>query len=286
MQKHLQMAADVASYLVRRRRGEFFNADGVKLHYTVQGQGTPVILVHGYGADAENNWWIPGITRVLAKEFKVIAPDIRGHGLSDKPKDPAMYGVEMVKDIIRLMDHLGIEKAHVVGYSMGGFMTLKLVTMFPDRLLSAVPCAAGWDKPDEGNLALIMSVADSLEQGKGFAPLIVNIEALGKKPNRLKMAVTDWVMCWVNDQKAMAAIMRQFADLEVTEKELRANTVPTLSIAGTIDPLRTGVDNLVGVMANHQAVLIEGGDHMTTIDKPLYINSVLDFLRKNTPVPA
>ncbi len=281
MGKKLQAAADVASYLMRRKRGEFFNADGVQLHYTVQGEGDPVILVHGFGADAENNWWIPGITRALAREFKVIALDLRGHGLSDKPHTPEMYGTEMVKDIIRLMDHLEIGKAHVVGYSMGGFITLKLITMFPERLLSAVPCAAGWDRPDAENLALLTAVADSLEAGKGFGPLIVNIEALGKKPSRIKMAITDIIMRWINDQKAMGCIMRRFTDFEVSEEELRRNQVPTLSIAGTIDPLRTGVDNLIGVMANHEAVLVEGGDHMTTIGNDLYIDSVRTFLARH-----
>ncbi len=86
----------------------------------------------------------PRVFQRLSRRYRVIALDNRGHGKSDKPYDPAQYGLELVDDVVRLMDHLGIAKAHVVGYSLGGFITLKLALRHPERLLSAAPCGAGW----------------------------------------------------------------------------------------------------------------------------------------------
>ena len=78
------------------------------------------------------NWKLPRVFQKLSKRYRVIALDNRGHGKSDKPYDPAQYGLELVDDVVRLMDHLGIAKAHVVGYSLGGFITLKLALRHPE----------------------------------------------------------------------------------------------------------------------------------------------------------
>lgn len=98
-----------------------FESDGVTIRYKVMGQGPPVILVHGYTTDIEHNWG--KVIPVLADRFQVIGLDLRGHGKSDKPYQKNKYGEQMGLDIIRLMNHLGIEKAHVVGYSLGGIIS-------------------------------------------------------------------------------------------------------------------------------------------------------------------
>src|SRR5262245_18097621 len=110
---------------------QYFDSNGVKIHYRIWGNGDPIVLVHGFTASIDANWVQPGIVDALSKDFKVIALDLRGQGKSDKPHDPAAYGEQMGEDVIRLMDHLKIEKAHIVGYSLGGFTTLKLVTLHP-----------------------------------------------------------------------------------------------------------------------------------------------------------
>jgi pimeloyl-ACP methyl ester carboxylesterase len=102
------------------KTGEFFEANGVRLHYVVVGHGTPVILVHGLAFNHAAEWKLPRIFQRLSQQYRVIALDNRGHGKSDKPYDPAQYGLELVDDVVRLMDHLGIARAHVVGYSLGG----------------------------------------------------------------------------------------------------------------------------------------------------------------------
>src|SRR5579871_2661677 len=104
-----------------------FDSAGVKLHYIVEGQGEPVILIHGYAASIVANWGAPGIVKKLAESYQVIALDNRGHGQSDKPHDAGAYGSKMFDDVLRLMDHLKIKKAHIVGYSMGGFITEELL---------------------------------------------------------------------------------------------------------------------------------------------------------------
>lgn len=267
--------------VTKRVVGEYFDADGVRIHYTVEGQGEPVILVHGFAANADANWRVPGITEALAKDFKVICLDNRGHGLSDKPHDTAMYGTEFCKDIVRLMDHLKIEKAHVVGYSMGSFITLKFVTMFPERLLSAAPCGAGWERENDPDNHTI-EIAESLERNNDFTPLFRAISPPGKLPGRRGLLSINYVLNLTNDAKALACVMRSLNNLIVTEQELRACTVPTISIVGTNDPLRNGVDRMKDVMGNHETVYIDGTDHITTIRDPKFVGTLRQFLKKHS----
>src|SRR5262245_12795124 len=90
----------------------FTTSDGVKIHYLVQGKGTPVILIHGYTGSAEGNWFRNGIAQALAQNHMVVALDCRNHGKSDKPQ-PNGFG--RAEDVIELMDHLKIQKAHFHG---------------------------------------------------------------------------------------------------------------------------------------------------------------------------
>src|SRR5262245_58496605 len=94
-----------------------FDSRGVKIHYIVSGKGQPVVLIHGLYSSARINWQMPGTIDLLSRNFQVIALDLPGHGQSDKPQDESAYGSELVEDIARLLDHLEIKKAHIVGYS-------------------------------------------------------------------------------------------------------------------------------------------------------------------------
>src|SRR5690349_9337528 len=111
----LHIVAAGLSLMAVTSHGEEFNSDGVKIHYTVQGKGEPVILIHGLYSSAKLNWEAPGTSALLAEHFQVIALDCRGHGQSDKPTAEGSYGTNMVGDVVRLMDHLKISKARVVG---------------------------------------------------------------------------------------------------------------------------------------------------------------------------
>jgi len=260
-----------------RTIGDYFDSDGVQIHYTDEGAGEPVILVHGFAVDADLNWRSPGTLDALAERYRVIAIDNRGHGLSDKPRTPAEYGEEMARDIVRLMDHLGIDRAHVIGYSMGGFITLKLAEMFPDRLLSAAPCGMGWGRMDEENTALIDRIATSLEEGKGFGPLFerLNIEL---DESALSGRMLNWTLSSSNDTYALAQAMRGMAQLEVAEETLRNNTVPMLTVVGSTDPLAESAGPMAEITANHDLVWIEGHDHVTCLRAPEFTQALLDFL--------
>ncbi len=118
-------------------------SDGVRIHYAELGSGTPVILIHGYTANAEGKWFKPGIAQALAKRHRVVAIDARGHGQSEKPHDPMKYGPQMADDVIELMDHLDIERAHIHGYSMGGSILTQVLARHPDRVITAIYGGSG-----------------------------------------------------------------------------------------------------------------------------------------------
>lgn len=105
----------------------FSSFDGVDIHYEVEGDGPPVVLLHGIIANFELNWRSPGISKALVDAgFRVVGPDARGHGQSGKPHESSAYGDDaMAKDVVALFDHLELEHADVVGYSMGAAVTMR-----------------------------------------------------------------------------------------------------------------------------------------------------------------
>lgn len=255
---------------------QFFDSNGTRIRYIVDGQGEPIILIHGFTSSAEGNWVMPGVFKKLSEGFQVIAIDARGHGKSDKPHDPAQYGSAMVEDVIHLMDHLGIEKAHVAGYSMGGFLTMKILASHPDRLLSAIVGAAGWSQEGEDR-SMQELLAESLEKGEGIRPLIEALTPVGEPPmSEEQIEMANQMVMATNDPQALAAVIRGMAGLTVTEKELAGNTVPTLAIIGSKDPLKAGVDAMEPVMDNLEVKVIDGADHMSALLNPEYASQLAE----------
>jgi pimeloyl-ACP methyl ester carboxylesterase len=263
-----------------RAQAQFFDANGVKLRYQVEGQGEPVLLIHGFTANIEIQWALPGIIQALSKDHQVICYDCRGHGRSGKPHDPKQYGMEMVEDAIRVLDHLKIPKAHVVGYSMGAMITCKLLTAHPERCLSATLGGAGGLQAG-GDLRFIDALADSLDQGKGFGPLFEGLTPAGKpKPTPEQVKAASQMIAAFNDVKALAAVVRSWKELTVTDEKLKANRVPTLAIVGDQDPLKKNVDELKGKLAGFREVVIPGADHMNAFTSPLFVKDLREFLAK------
>lgn len=254
---------------------QFFDSNGVQIHYTVQGLGDPVVLIHGFTSSIDSNWRTNGIIDKLSSDFQVIALDTRGHGKSDKPHDAASYGTEMTEDVVRLLDHLEIDKAHIVGYSMGGFITLKLLTDHPDRFLSAVLGGSGWS---EEGLEGLDELAESLETGKGIGPLIEALTPEGQPvPSEEQMAMINQMLMATNDPLALAAVIHGMDDLEITEEQIRSIEVPVLALIGEIDPLRSTVDRLLEVHPDVEVVVLEGKDHMTAISDPALVDGMREF---------
>ncbi len=266
-----------------RHPGQYFESAGVKIFYTDEGprDADPVVLVHGFGANGDLNWRAPGIVGLLSKDYRVITLDNRGHGLSDKPHEAEKYGIEMVNDLVRLLDHLQIPKAHVVGYSMGSFITLRMIASHPERLLSAMTCGAGWRKAEGADLAMLNELADSLEKGGGFDTLMKRIARIGTEPSRWKLMMVNYALGKFNDKLALAKLIRGFESLEVKEEELRRNAVPVRAMVGSVDPLRDGIDAMKDVMANLETIYIADEDHLTTIRNKEFQKGIQEFLGKH-----
>lgn len=257
-----------------------FDSNGVKLQYLVEGQGEAVVLIHGFAVNHQLQWVRPGIFKELARDFQVITLDNRGHGKSDKPHDPKQYGTELVTDVIRLLDHLQVKRAHFVGYSMGAYITLKLVTMHPDRVLSATLGGAG--RHVDGDEKWLDQLADSLESGKGFGPLLLRLAPVGKpKPEEGDLKLRSALIGTLNDTKALAALVRNGRALMVTDEELKANKVPVFGMVGSLDPLKVGLDALQGRMNNYSMQVISGGDHMNAFLYPEFTTHLRGFLAKH-----
>ena len=220
----------LAVALTSAAAAEEFDSGGVKIHYAVQGKGEPVILIHGLLANARLNWEWPGITSELAKDHQVVALDCRGHGLSDKPTGNDQYGVKMVDDVIRLMDHLDLKKADIVGYSMGGAITMKLMVLHPERVRSAVVGGMGWMN------------SDNAFSGDG----------------KEKQSHT-----------AINACVRGFKELAVSAEEVRGIKTPFIVIIGGSDGLRQKyVEPLRQLRPDVPVKIVEGADHVTCVFHP------------------
>ena len=185
----------------------YFDSEGVKIHYVILGKedGEPVLLIHGFTASIDTNWG--PVLKGLTKDYKVIAMDCRGYGGSEKPHDPKKYGLEMTRDAVRLLDHLKIQKAHVVGYSMGASITLQIATRYPERVRTATLGGNGLPLP--GRQKFMKALADSLEQGKGFEPLIAALTPKGQpRPSQEQITAINERLTARNDIKALAAVIR------------------------------------------------------------------------------
>jgi len=257
----------------------FFDSGGVKIHYIVEGKGEPVILVHGFAANIQANW--APVIKGLSDSYRVIALDNRGHGQSEKPHGDDYYGLKMTADVIHLMDHLKIKRAHVVGYSMGGFMVGKLVTEHPERFITATMGGAGWSKP-EADQSGLETLAKSLEDGKGIGPLMVFLTPKGQPPPTPEaIEATNKMFMTSNDALALAGVSRGMSQFAVSEAKLRANKVPILDLIGEVDPLKDGVDQFDGVFANLKVVVIPKANHMTAFLSPLFVTTLKSFLAEH-----
>ncbi len=249
--------------------GTFTASDGVKIHYLEAGQGTPVVLIHGYTGTAQGNWFSNGVGEALAKNHRVVAIDCRGHGKSEKPHDPAKYGPQMAKDVLELMDHLKISKAHVHGYSMGGFLVTQLLVMAPQRFITASYGGSGVPETDEAYKSQVPKdePGPDPQEAEASAKLRTN-------PDR--------------DDEALAAV-RQYPwkEGERGTIDLTKIKIPVLAINGQFDGPNAKTHRMQRELANFKAVVLPGKSHLTAIMAgyipQLYIDSLVEFIDANDP---
>ncbi len=289
----LLVAVSVFAYLLLARvEGAYFDSNGVRIHYTDEGPrgGEPVILVHGLAANADINWRRAGMTGAVKRAgYRVIAYDLRGHGLSGRPYEPEAYGLELVHDVPRLMDHLEIERAHIAGYSLGGFIALKMCTAYPERMLSASLGASGWADPEEAGdirspykppppkeMALLLDAAGRLApvlamQGHLFLPHPMLIDPAVK---RLRGIFGKRLV----DVQATRALRKTLDALGVPKDDLLAIEVPMFCVMGSRDGLRPYGDDFNALRPDAAYRELEGANHITTAMHPGWVRGVVDFI--------
>jgi pimeloyl-ACP methyl ester carboxylesterase len=260
---------------------QFFDSDGVKIRYIDQGprDGEPVVLIHGGFSNAEA-WAESAAIDALDDTYRVIAPDLRGHGKSDKPHDPRKYGNAFVDDVIRLLDHLGIEKAHIVGYSMGGRITFTLVADHPERVISAMPNGTDGEPTSTVMLAVMERVATSLEESGSIRPVLDHFNSDGSMTEEQIEQIVESIRA-TNDTKALAAVVRSFQEFRPDRSKLEANPVPCLCVIGEHDPNRTALEKTAGYMANLEVEIIVGVNHVTAYRDPALVAAIKAFIEKH-----
>ena len=241
----------------------FFDSGGVRIRYVDHGAGTPVVLVHGFTASIEPAWIETGILPDLARDYRVISVDLRGHGKSGKPHDPIAYE-DLASDVIRLMDHLELQRAHGVGYSLGGIIVAKLLATHPERFLSAVLGGAAYRRSQsERSDRAADEAAREIEAGVYRALLVSTAptdepplaeEAIQKRSKEISQT---------NDVLAHAALMRARRSLIVTDAEIAGVRVPALAVVGAADPALPRVKAMQAVWPGLELRVVPGAAHPT-----------------------
>jgi pimeloyl-ACP methyl ester carboxylesterase len=263
-----------------------FNSNGVTINYIEKGRGEPVVLIHGFAVGAAM-WMGPpaagtALLPALAGEYRVVALDLRGHGASGKPNDSTQYGDEMVRDVVRLLDHLEIGKAHVVGYSMGAVIAGKLLVTQPDRLLSVTFGGGGpMVGPPTALDETLDATADSLASGNGLSPLVMSFTPPGHpQPNPEQVAAINARLLANQDPQALAAVLRSRTAWRVSEDQLKASRVPACIVYGSEEGENKQWITASSKLLPHAGVrVIEGGDHLDTPARPEFVAAVQECLR-------
>ena len=239
---------------------QYFDSNGVRIRYVEKGSGEPVILGHGSTGSIEGGWIETGVFEALANDYRVIAFDQRGHGRSDKPHEPSAYGLEIRYDIVRLLDHLGIEKAHIVGYAMGAQAVAQLLTISPERFLTATlgatPPRRTWGPEDEE------AARQDAERRRTSAALIASGQ----------------------DTEALAALTLARAQGVVSDESLSRVQVPALAIVGSDDPRLAAINDLKMVMTDLEIVVIEGATHWgdnKAPARPEFVAAIREFIARH-----
>jgi pimeloyl-ACP methyl ester carboxylesterase len=245
-----------------------FDSDGVGIAYRIWGVGDPVLLIHGFASNHRVNWVDTGWVKHLAGEGRrVIAIDNRGHGESEKLYRPELYGApEMAEDARRLLDHLSIGRADVIGYSMGARITAFLAMAHRARVRSAV----------------LGGLAEALIKGVGAAePIAAALEAPSAALLRDRRQVSHrrFAEMTGSDLRALAACIRG-ARRRISEDEVATISCPVLVAAGSDDAIAGSPEALARLIRDGDAFVIEGKDHMTSVGARPFKQAVSAFLAR------
>ncbi len=242
------------------------DSDGVPIHYEVFGEGKPIVLVHGFASSLKGNWVDPRWVETLAAIRKVVALDCRGHGESGKPHDVEAYrGDNMPNDVVRLMDHLEIEKTDLFGYSMGGGISIRLMTRIPERFTSVIL----------GGVGNVLAT-----RGGGGRPNVAEA-LLADDPSTITDVVAKRFRAFAeankNDLKALGACM-QSGRRGAEAASLAQVKLPVLIVVGEKDDLVGSADELAAAIPGARLRTIPDRDHLTVVPDRRFKEAVLEFL--------
>jgi pimeloyl-ACP methyl ester carboxylesterase len=248
----------------------YFNSNGVSIAYIDvpphEGEGDPVLLIHGFASNHAVNWvntlWVKTLTRA---GYRVIALDNRGHGESEKLYRPEDYdSYAMAADACRLLDHLGIGRADVMGYSMGARISAHMAVTSPERVRSLLLGGLGIHLIE--GVGLPLGIADAMEAR--------SLDDLTDPMQRMFRAFAEQTK---SDLKALAACIRGSRQV-LTKEEVSSITLPTLVSVGTADDVAGSGPELAKLIPNAKALDIPGRDHNLAVGDKVHKQGVLDFL--------
>jgi len=245
-----------------------FLSDGVEIAFLDEGAGDPVLLIHGFASNTVVNWVDTGWVRFLTGNgFRVISMDNRGHGRSQKLYRVEDYGApQMAEDARRLLDHLGISRADVMGYSMGARITAFLALAHPDRVRSAIFGGLG--------INMVRGMA-----GTGPIAHALEAESIDQVTNPTARTFRAFAEQTKSDLKALAACIRSSRD-PITADDVGRIASPVLVVVGSDDVVGGSASALAALIPGGEAVEIPGRDHMKAVGDRRYKEAVLDFLRR------
>lgn len=263
----------------------YFNNDGINIYYEIEGEGPPVILIHGFASSLESNWKQAKWIEVLKDKYKLILIDCRGHGKSDKPHEESKYGQKMTEDIVKLMDHLSIEKANFLGYSMGAYMAFRLLLNKPHLFISAIL----------GGFVLNFS-QDEKKRPNSKERMLKVIEGFkAESKDDIKDPIArgyrQFVELMGNDLKAMVAVMTSlFQDGSETlefpsqiKEELKKIEIPVMTVVGSNEMNQGDMTLVAQIVPNACHFQIQGKDHLTVVPDPKFhmvVKAFLDYVNK------
>jgi pimeloyl-ACP methyl ester carboxylesterase len=254
---------------------QFFNSSGVRLAFvdvrpTGEDRREPILLIHGFASNHAVNWantlWIKTLTDAGRR---VVAFDNRGHGQSDKLYEPADYMTDrMAEDARALMDYVGLERADVMGYSMGARITAFLTLKHPSRVRSAIFGGLGHHLIHGAGLPL--GIADAME-----APAL---QSLVDPQERMFRAFAEATK---SDLRALAACIRGSRQT-LTDEQVASIKCPVLVAIGTKDTVAGDPRKLANLMPHGEALDIPNRDHNLAVGDKVYKQGVLEFLSRQS----
>ena len=243
-----------------------FNSGGVTIAYETAGEGPPILLIHGFASTGRVNWWDTGWVKTLTDKGRLVVTfDHRGHGQSEKLYDSALYpAAEMAEDARRLLDHLAIPVADVMGYSMGARVAAFLAINHPQRVRRAV--FAGLAQRMITGVGGAEAIAEALE-----APSRDDVSDPAARSFRIFAEQTK------SDLAALSACIRSSRE-KIAAEELARIRVPVLVVAGENDDVAGDVETLVNTIPGARGLTLPGRNHMNAVGDRGYKDAVLAFL--------